>query len=151
MTIIIKGDEDLVRRLKQLSSTRPINKVVAVGVTEIKSRIATYPPRSSANTPKDRGRWYQRGYGSKYRRKNGAVRGYKTSKTLGRRWTVRIDQGGMRGRVGNNAAYGPFVQSASRQASFHKRRGWKTDEAVIDEVRPIVEKTLLQEYNKAMK
>lgn len=59
--------------------------------------------------------------GSKYRRTG----------TLGRRWTksVRSEYGGLTGIVGNNTPYGPYVQSAERQAWMHQGV-WQTDEAV---------------------
>jgi hypothetical protein len=38
--------------------------------------------------------------------------------------------------VGNNVPYGPYVQSKAKQARFHKRRGWMTDEQAVKKARP---------------
>ncbi len=56
---------------------------------------------------------------------------YRRTGTLGRRWTksVRADYGGLTGTVGNNTSYGPYVQSAERQAWMHQGI-WQTDQSV---------------------
>lgn len=58
---------------------------------------------------------------------------YRRTGTLGRRWTtsVRAESGGLTGTVGNNTPYGPYVQSAQRQAWMH-RGVWQTDEDVLN-------------------
>ena len=67
---------------------------------------------------------------AKYPRQRSGSR-YRRTGTLGRRWTksVRADYGGLTGAVGNNTPYGPYVQSAERQAWMHQGV-WQTDEAV---------------------
>lgn len=82
--------------------------------------------------PTERGRWYERGYGTRWYSR-GKLQGRRTSQTLGRRWTISERNQGFTQVVGNNASYGPFVHSHERQAWFHRRRGWKTDEQVIEE------------------
>lgn len=59
------------------------------------------------------------------------------SEKLGSRWTTRRIAGdGFVGReVGNNASYGPWVQSSELQARVHKDR-WQTDEDVIKQALP---------------
>jgi len=49
-------------------------------------------------------------------------------------WTSRVEKGGFRGVVGNNVKYGPYVQSAEKQAWMHKGH-WQTDEDVVEEQR----------------
>jgi hypothetical protein len=60
------------------------------------------------------------------------------SEKLGSRWTSRSISGpGWVGReVGNNASYGPWVQSRELQARVHQGR-WQTDEDVIREALPL--------------
>lgn len=109
----------------------------------LKGRIAEYPAASSANTPKPYpGRWYQRGYGTRWTTKGGVLRGRKTSETLSKRWTTVKSNGGMIITIGNNAKYARYVHSAQYQARFHKSRGWITDADAVekygDEVLDIV-------------
>jgi hypothetical protein len=128
--VTIKGMEPLLRKLDNLEGLKRVRPALMAGALHIKGKIAKYPPHSIANSPSNpSGRWYERGYGT--RTKTG--RGYPTSETLGRKWTVANRDRGLTKVIGNNVSYGPFVQSAEKQAKFHKRRGWKTDEQVIDE------------------
>lgn len=67
---------------------------------------------------------------AKYPRQRSGSR-YRRTGNLGRRWTksVRADYGGLTGTVGNNTPYGPYVQSAERQAWMHQGI-WQTDQSV---------------------
>jgi len=58
---------------------------------------------------------------------------------LGKSWTSRVERGGFRGVVGNNMKYGPYVQSAEKQASIH-RGHWQTDEDVIEQQKDAIVK-----------
>lgn len=70
---------------------------------------------------------------------------YRRTRTLGRNWsasrpTFQRVAGGFIGTIGNAVPYAPWVQSAERQAWFHKSGGWRTDAQAIDEiVRPTAE------------
>ena len=89
--------------------------------------IADYPPKPSHST-------------------------YRRTGTLGRRWTTAIQKlgSGIRGRLGNNTAYAPWVQSATQQVSFHKRTGWKTDEQVTDNNRDRIERIFQRAINRVL-
>lgn len=54
------------------------------------------------------------------------------SEKLGSRWTTRriAGQGYVGREVGNNASYGPWVQSRELQARVHQGR-WQTDEEIV--------------------
>jgi len=126
-------------------------KILRAGAITVKGQIAKYAPATAANKPRGwnsyyslstrraNNRWYQRGYGTKWVVKSGAVHGRKTSETLGRRWTTAEKDGGLTQVVGNNASYGPHVQS-EKQARFHRQRGWKTTDDVAQEWGPKITK-----------
>jgi hypothetical protein len=135
--IRIEGIEPLLRKLKSIDDLKPVKAAIKAAALHIKGKIAVYPSSSIANS-ETQGRWYERGYGPKWRRKDGSVGGRKTSETLGRRWTIQIKNSGLTAIVGNNTSYGPYVQSAEKQAKFHGLRDWKTDEQVLDEERDTV-------------
>lgn len=58
----------------------------------------------------------------------------RTSQQLGKRWTKRIRVGGgeIRGELGNNVSYGPYVQDDEIQAWMHRGR-WQTNQSVAEE------------------
>lgn len=128
----LKRLDPLLKKLARIGKLEGAAPAIQAAGLHIKGAIAEYPPASEANSPSNQ-RWYERGYGSRWRRKDGTIGGRATSETLGRRWTVESEANGLRAVVGNNASYGPYVQSAERQARFHSARGWKTDAQVIEE------------------
>ena len=121
----IEGADALIRKLGKLEAGKVLKPVIKAAAQDLAGRVAQYPPATEANQPKPYpGRWYERGYGTRWARKSGGIGGRQTSQTLGRRWTTRV--GDTWAKVGNNASYGPFVQDKDQQASFHAQRGWAT-------------------------
>jgi len=105
----------------------------------IEGRVSVYPPATEANRPRpfvsgggSDNRWYERGYGPRWARKDGTVGGRKTSRFLGRQWITQVNvvEEGIEGVMGNSTPYAEYVQGRE-QARFHARRGWLTlDDAV---------------------
>lgn len=77
--------------------------------------------------------------------KSGEIRhgpaGYVRSGTLGRKWTTKIirTMRGLIGELGNNTAYGEFVQGL-RQQIFHAMSGWRRFDKVLAINRPKIER-----------
>lgn len=113
-----------------------VGAALGIGL-ETHNQVAPYPAATAANAPRGwtsggDNSWYERGFGTRYAVKSGAVRGRQTSQTLGRRWTVQPSQ---RGAVVRNAAsYAGFVQSAAHQTAAMKRIGWTTDKQAVERV-----------------
>lgn len=135
MAVEIRGLDKAIKKLGKLDKgalKRPMTKATA----HLHDKIAKYPAATSANTPPGNNgySWYERGFGTR------TVTGqaFPTSETLGRRWTTEVGADGTRGVVGNNASYGPYVQSAEKQAAFHARNGWLTDATVAEQEAPVV-------------
>ena len=133
MTVEIKGMDKLLRKLHNVAELRGARRGLAAGALHIKGWIAVYAPSTIANSPSNpSGRWYERGSGPKWRRKDGSIGSRKTSETLGRKWTTASRNGGLTQVIGNNVSYGPYVQSAENQAAFHEQRNWRTDEQAVE-------------------
>jgi hypothetical protein len=141
----IRGLDHLMKKLESLGQLKFAVAALKAGALHIKGKIAQYPPASEANTPST-GSWYKRSYGQYY-----GKRLIRKSETLGKKWTIASRDGGLTQVIGNNVSYGPYVQSAKFQAWFHKKRGWKTDEQVIEEEKNFVADSVLAELRKAMK
>jgi hypothetical protein len=111
---------------------------------ELERTMSDYPPESEANkargfgstfgiaTRKAQNRWYQRGYGPRWARKDGSIGGRPTSEQLGQRWAVVSKRWGA--IVGSPVAYSPVVQHHKEQAKFHKARGWVTDKMAVEKL-----------------
>ena len=136
MNIDIQGIEPLMAKLEQLRGMAWLRGVMTGALSDLKNWIAEYPPSSEANIPYQR-RWYQRGYGTRWTRKDGSIGGRATSEQLGQRWTYRVDDNGRGGVVGNNASYAKWVQGPE-QNRWHERRGWRTTQQAVTEQGPKV-------------
>ncbi len=118
-------------------------KAMMGGATElIRSGVADYPPETAGNKPRaftsgGQNIWYERGFGSRWARKDGSAGERQTSETLGRSWTteVRGFAAGVRGIVGTRASYAPLVQDEKQQTAVHKRHKWPTIQSVFKEKR----------------
>ena len=97
---------------------------------ELKATVSEYPGASVANQPNHR--WYERGYGPRWSRKDGSIGGRKTSEMLNRSWGIARKTWGA--IVGSRASYSPVVHSHKEQARFHKARGWVTDKMAVDKL-----------------
>ena len=148
MAETIKGMDALVRKLKSIDGLQAAKRGIKSGALHIKGKIAKYPSASEANMPNSR-RWYQRGYGPKWKLKDGTVHGRKTSETLSKRWTTEERNGGLTQVVGNNASYAIYVQG-EEQAAFHEKRGWNTAEDIVDREGSRVLTFVKNEVDKAL-
>ena len=136
ITIEVQGLQGL---LKDLDPKR-VDRAMKVGMDAAMKRVRhdlNYPKKTEANQPKafsskGNNRWYQRGFGPKWARKDGTVGGTMTSEVLGKSWTHKVKHmGGVwYGRWGTKVSYAPFVHG-EEQAGFHKARGWKSFDDII--------------------
>ena len=122
--IEVQGIQEAILVLSRIEFDHWIRKPMTQALGLLHNRIAKYPP------PRPNQR-YRRGQGPTNRAGRVTRR---TSQNLGARWTERISGSGftVRGEVGNNVTYGPYVQAANRQAWMHRGR-WITDQQVIDQ------------------
>lgn len=130
-----KDLDDFAKDLDKIAATTalPILKRHCTNATLlVEGDLKEYPPATVANSPSNQ-RWYQRGYGPKWRTKAGEVHGRQTSERLGASWAHEIRQEGYSvvGVVGNNTSYLPYVQG-EEQADFHAERGWPTIEGILE-------------------
>lgn len=125
-SIEIQGIKELRKLFKKATSAAMIPTLKAIGALAIRI-ISPYPNAR----PKKPDRWYERGYGPKWRTKKGKVRGRKKSQTLGRKWRISA-RGKYTLLVRNNATYAGYVHDKDEQARIHQATGWKTDQDVFD-------------------
>lgn len=127
--ITVNGVDRLVTKLGRLDSLRPLVPVMRRTVLRLQRDLQEYPP------PRPGSR-YVRGQGMADA--NGVVR-HMTSEKLGQRWTTKVSVSSTElvGTTGNNASYGPLVQSRQFQARVHRGR-WPTDASVMNRNAPAI-------------
>ena len=152
MAETIKGMNKLLRKLDTVAKMKGAKRGLKSGAVHIMGTIKEYAPKTQANIQPSHGRWYERGWGTRYKRLDGAVTGKKTSETLGRKWATKSRAGGLQQVIGNNASYAQFVHDAEEQAKFHGARGWLTDEQVLksegDEVLQFIQREVEKELSR---
>jgi hypothetical protein len=108
-SIEIQGLDALFRKLDRIEDVQnTLMPPMQRAVLRLQRDMADYPPKRAGSS-------------------------YVRTGTLGRRWTTKVDRtsDGLQGKIGNNTAYGPFVQSKRFQASVHRGR-WQTDAQVAE-------------------
>lgn len=119
---------------------RGLKAMMGGAVELIRSGVADYPPATEGNRPRTfqsgaQNIWYERGFGSKWARKDGSVGTAETSETLGRSWTTEVTgfAAGVRGIVGSRVSYVRKVQDEKQQTAIHKQHKWPTVQGVLKE------------------
>ena len=147
MGVTIKGLEPVIHKLTTLNrfnqwAREPMTKAVAV----IHSEVAKYPKKASGAfsrlaTPGQRRAYWARVRSGEISHRDGI--GYVRTGSLGRSWTSKVTTmpNGIRGEVGNNREYAPFVQrgGANGQQPFHAASKWETDKTAIEKAEPQID------------
>ena len=149
MSESMKGTASLIRKMNKIAGAGIAKSTLQAAADNIKDEIKIYPPVSEANNPANK-RYYERGYGPKWRLKSGKVHGRKTSRNLGEKWATEVTA--LRAIIGNDVGkyYGIYVQSKESQARIHKIRGWRTDAEIVKIMRKPTLKLFQDVIKKAM-
>jgi hypothetical protein len=144
IVIEVKGAEELIARLGAIDRLDGITAGLQQAALAVKQAVAVYPPETIANSPQNPARrWYERGYGGRWLRRDGTVGGNPNSEQLGKKWTIKplnataVVVGNLVGK-----SYGKYVQEESFQLAYHGQRDWKTVQTVATETAPEVTKFL---------
>lgn len=155
MATTITGDAELKRKLSKLKDLSQLYPALFAAGVHVKGKVSIYPPSGPGNMPRTvagSGRvlpWYDRGYGTRWIRKDGSEGGNPTSEDLGPSWTATGDQG-TRVIIGNDTSYGQWVQGAGTQSAAMDKIGWKTTDEVVDEENATVLGLIKKEVDKIL-
>ena len=149
VNVKIEGMDKLLRKMEKAKGGEYVRAALRVGGERVRDEAGKYPPSSEANNPSNK-RWYERGFGTKYRTSAGSVVGKKTSEDLKKHWYVKPDNASV--TVGNKVKYAHWVHG-DEQAAFHGKRGWKklkeTAKDLSDEILKDIEAAFLQMWDRA--
>jgi hypothetical protein len=125
-SIEVRGLDKVFAKLGAVSSIAILEKPMQRAVLRVEYDMKEYPPTRPGQT-------------------------YVRTGTLGRRWTTRVQtsSNGVIGTIGNNTAYGPWVQSQRFQSRFHRGR-WTTDQQAIDKNLPAIQADFQREIDRAL-
>ena len=137
ITVQLSGLDEILRNIDSVAKLEGLQAAMLASGAHVKAKVDKYPRATEANSP-DQKRWYERGYGPRWRRKDGSMGGRKTSEMLNRSWSIALRDSGNTLVVGSHASYSPYVHDRDKQAEFHKRRGWITIQAVGEQEAPVI-------------
>lgn len=142
MTVRIRGDKELQAKLKNITDMRRFEPAMKAAGEDIQRWISPYPEINNEALAIAEGRrtWYERSFGTKWRRKDGSVGGRQTTEFMDKRWYIKTTASQFRARaiIGNNASYVLYVHSAAKQTRVHQRRNWRTDKQAIKARRDVI-------------
>ncbi len=132
-SVEVKGLKELADRLGGVASEAVIRRGIDECTKDVLALTAIYPPEGEGNKPKDKGKWWQRHKGWRWKTKDG-IHGRDTSEKLQKSWKRETAQG-MTGRVYSEASYAKYVQGDD-QTDWHQAAGWKTVKQIAEEYAP---------------
>ena len=152
-SVNVQGLDRVQRMLHKADANAALIVGLEFGIKDLEQKVGKYPPVSEANVPNAAGRWYDRGYGSRYTRKDGSIGGRLTSHPLKDGWGSKLFKGNSpRGEVWNNAKYSAAVQgSKTLQNRIHARRGWKRLDEEGKKLAPKITKRIIKAFKARMK
>jgi hypothetical protein len=113
-------------------------RLLRLASLELADRVRVYPPQGLWNYEpgaQGNGVWYQRQFGSRWRRKNGTLNGRNTSQKLQKNWKVeRVDA--FNTSVYTEVTYAPYLFDPAKRASWADSHGWKTLDEIADDYSP---------------
>lgn len=126
ITISITGIDDVIKRLDHAAGNEALRRAMERSVERLRNRMADYPPQKLNSS-------------------------YTRTGKLGESWTKRVESmaTGVRGKVGNNRKYAPFVQSSAFQATVHRGR-WQTDQQVLERETEAIEGFFREELQRSL-
>ena len=95
------------------------------------------------------GRWYERGYGSRWRRANGTLGGANTSEQLNRSWMVKNDNDKSTS-VYTGVSYAPYLFDPEKRVSWARGHGWLDINETAEEFDESFEKIITVEIEKEL-
>lgn len=148
----IEGLDALLLKLSKLSQLKHITGGLKLIAAHIQGILQVYPTRRHFTTKFKTAR--QRRYFFWALKQNKIavpyVRGSSPgSRNLKQQWRIRTETP-VRVALENNTRYAAYVQGATLQASFHKATGWKTDDAAVEEARPMAVTIMRQRVQRVL-
>jgi hypothetical protein len=148
-----KGFAEAVAKLRKLEQLQALAPTIKAGGLHAKRYLMKYPARVTQKVEfkSDKQRRY-----FFWALKKGIIevpyrRGQSPgSETLGKKWGIKVEHGGLTVRVGNLASYGPLVQDRDRQTAMHRKTGWPTVQDVAEQQGPVIVMMIMKKIRQIL-
>ena len=153
-TLVIEPSlkEIMARVKKVIDDPASRRRVLLRAVLELKDLAAGYPVAGAWNSaPGTRGdnRWYQRGFGSRWLRKDGTFGGTNTSQRLQQSWQTEVQRTDeFTASAFTDVTYAPFLLDEDKpRVNWAASHGWQSLDQIQEDYTPRFEKAVLDEVD----
>lgn len=151
--VITPSFEEIMTKLKKIiDDPRARRRVLIRAVLELKDLAAGYPvagPWNSDPGTKGNHRWYQRGVGSRYLRKDGTFGGTNNSQQLQKNWFTEVQRkDDFSASAFTPVTYAPFLLDPDQRVSWAGIHGWQTLDDIERDYTPRFEQLILKEIDE---
>ena len=153
-TLVIEPSlkEIMARVKKVIDDPASRRRVLLRAVLELKDLAAAYPVAgrwNSAPGTKGDDRWYQRGYGSRWLRKDGTFGGSNTSQRLQQSWNTEVQrQDEFTASAFTDVTYAPYLLDEEKpRVNWAQSHGWQSLDEIQEDYAPRFERAVLDEVD----
>ena len=153
-TLVIEPSlkEIMARVKKVIDDPAARRRVLLRAVLELKDLAAAYPVAGRWNSaPGTNGdnRWYQRGYGSRWLRKDGTFGGSNTSQRLQQSWNTEVQrQDEFTASAFTDVTYAPYLLDEEKpRVNWAQSHGWQSLDEIQEDYAPRFERAVLDEVD----
>ncbi len=153
-TLVIEPSlkEIMARVKKVIDDPTSRRRVLLRAVLELKDLAAAYPVAgrwNSAPGTKGDNRWYQRGYGSRWLRKDRTFGGSNTSQRLQQSWNTEVQrQDEFTASVFTDVTYAPYLLDEEKpRVNWAQSHGWQSLDEIQEDYAPRFERAVLDEVD----
>lgn len=153
-TLVIEPSlkEIMARVKKVIDDPASRRRVLLRAVLELKDLAAAYPVAgrwNSAPGTKGDNRWYQRGFGSRWLRKDGTFGGSNTSQRLQQSWNTEVQrQDEFTASAFTDVTYAPYLLDEEKpRVNWAQSHGWQSLDEIQEDYAPHFERAVLDEVD----
>ncbi len=153
-TLVIEPSlkEIMARVKKVIDDPTSRRRVLLRAVLELKDLAAAYPVAgrwNSAPGTKGDNRWYQRGYGSRWLRKDGTFGGSNTSQRLQQSWNTEVQRTDeFTASAFTDVTYAPYLLDEEKpRVNWAQSHGWQSLDEIQEDYAPRFERAVLDEVD----
>lgn len=166
-TLVIEPSlkEIMARVKKVIDDPASRRRVLLRAVLELKDLAAAYPEEGQYNKPshtrfirratkhgletREVSGWYQRGYGSRWLRKNGTFGGSNTSQRLQQSWNTEVQrQDEFTASAFTDVTYAPYLLDEEKpRVNWAQSHGWQSLDEIQEDYAPRFERAVLDEVD----
>jgi len=145
--------DELLKRVKAVITDKDSRRrLLTRAVLELKDLASAYPEEgkwNSAPGSKGDGRWYQRNFGARYKRKDGSLGGRNNSQRLQKNWETEVQRRDeFTASAFTAVTYAPFLLDPTKRVHWAAGHGWQSLDEIEQEYTPRFEKIALDEIDK---